>query len=171
MKDFLSEHLNDLCVFSYNKTLEMAKFFKSYFTQSEFKKLYKKLLPELDSCSNCGIVDTCKACKNFINSHKFFYLNTTKDQWDYVCNFLQDVSNTSEISRQFFVDIRKIPRELDKVIFYISNKNDNNAIMFAQNKNKMCYISGVKKYKYFENEKKPIIHEFFRQGEEKKLEK
>ena len=149
----------------------MAQFFKSYFTQSEFKRFYKTLLPELDTCSNCGMVQTCKTCRNFINTLKFFDLYTTKDQWDYLCNFLYDVSNISETSRHFFVDVRKIPHELHNIIFYISNKNDNNAIMFAQNKNKMCYISGVKKYKYFENEKKTIIHEFFRQGEEKKLEK
>ena len=149
----------------------MVQFFKSYFTQSEFKRFYKNLLPELDTCSNCQMVETCKACRNFINTLKFFSLNTTKDQWDYLCNCLYNVSNISETSRHFFVDARKIPRELDNIIFYISNKNDNNAIMFAQNKNKMCYLSGAKKYKYFENEKNPNIHKFFRQRKEKKLEK
>ena len=138
----------------------MVQFFKSYFTQSEFKRFYKNLLPELDTCSNCQMVETCKACRNFINTLKFFSLNTTKDQWDYLCNCLYNVSNISETSRHFFVDARKIPRELDNIIFYISNKNDNNAIMFAQNKNKMCYLSGAKNTSILKMKKTPLSTSF-----------
>ena len=138
----------------------MAQFFKSYFTQSEFKRFYKTLLPELDTCSNCGMVQTCKTCRNFINTLKFFDLYTTKDQWDYLCNFLYDVSNISETSRHFFVDVRKIPHELHNIIFYISNKNDNNAIMFAQNKNKMCYLSGAKNTSILKMKKNPLSTSF-----------
>ena len=67
--------------------MKMAQIFTSYFTQSEFKKLYATLLPRLDICSNCGRVDECKACKKFFNTVKFFYYNTNRDQWDYICNF------------------------------------------------------------------------------------
>lgn len=144
-----------------------AQFFKSFFTQSEFKRLYKTLLPRLDSCSNCGMVSTCKACRDFINTLKFFCLNTTRDQWDQLCNFLYDLSNISEPSQQFFADVRIIPHKPENIQFCISNKNYNNAIIFAENNLKMYYLYGAKKYRYFQDKKKTIIHEFIRQRLEK----
>lgn len=51
--------------------------------------------------------------------------------------------------------------------FVISNKNYNNAIMFAENNSKMYYLYGAKKYRYFQDQKNLIIHEFIRQRLEK----
>lgn len=149
---------------------KMAQIFTSYFTKSEFKRLYATLLPRLDICSNCGVVERCKACRDFLNTLKFFYYNANRDQWDYICNFLYDLVNIQEISQRFFQDVR-IPSKIENIQFYISSTNYNNSIMFVENDFKMCYMSGNKKYRYFESMEKPIIHEFICQNRSKKLEK
>ena len=44
-------------------------------------------------------------------------------------------------------------------------------MIFGQGKKKICYLSGTKKYRYFEGGKKPIINVFYRQHDEKKLQR
>ena len=60
-------------VYSQFKSLDtMSEFFKSFFTKSEFNRLYRELRPKVDICSNCGMVETCKACRGFFYTMKFF---------------------------------------------------------------------------------------------------
>ena len=67
----------------------MATIFNSYFMQSEFTNFYQKLIANLNKCKACGI-EKCEFCLKFFNSIRFFCYNATKEQWDYICNFLQD---------------------------------------------------------------------------------
>ena len=83
----------------------MAVIFQSFFMKTEFEELYKVLIPNLNECGNCGITkcciykkfdascilcrhDRCKACVKFINSTELLYERSTKEQWDYICNFI-----------------------------------------------------------------------------------
>ena len=140
--------------------MKMAQIFTSYCTQSEFKRLYRTLLPRLDICSNCGRVDECKNCRDFYNTIKFFYKNTNKDQWNYLCNFFNDLLNIHEKTEKFFKDV-KLPRRIENTWFCTFDKNINNSVRILENASKSCYMFGNKKYKCF-REKQPVINEFFK---------
>ena len=86
----------------------MAKIFHSYFMQREFEQLYRVLLPSLNECGACGITKCyvckkfdvscspclfrrCVDCVNFFNTLNFFFKNSSRDQWNYICNFLHNL--------------------------------------------------------------------------------
>ena len=86
----------------------MAKIFHSYFMQREFEQLYRVLLPSLNECGACGITKCyvckkfdvscspclfrrCVECVNFFNTLNFFFKNSSRDQWNYICNFLHNL--------------------------------------------------------------------------------
>ena len=100
----------------------MAKIIPSYFLQSEFKRLYSVLLPSLNQCGSCSMTKCfdcqnfditcndckakrCTACVKFFNTLVFFYLNATKYQWNYICNFLHDVFRLDKVTRVNFKDV------------------------------------------------------------------
>ena len=86
----------------------MAKIFHSYFMQREFEQLYRVLLPSLNECGACGITKCyvckkfdvscspclfrrCVECVKFFNTLNFFFKNSSRDQWNYICNFLHNL--------------------------------------------------------------------------------
>ena len=86
----------------------MAKIFHSYFMQREFEQLYRVLLPSLNECGACGITKCyvckkfdvscspclfrrCVECVNFFNTLNFFFKNSSRAQWNYICNFLHNL--------------------------------------------------------------------------------
>ena len=100
----------------------MAVIFQSYFLQNKFQDLYKVLLVALNDCGTCGIGkcfycnkfdagcvscrnDRCRACVKFFNSINFFYINSTKEQWDYLCNFLYDIFRLHDYTKRYFSDV------------------------------------------------------------------
>ena len=77
------------------------------------------------------------ACVNFQNSINFFYLHTSFDQWNYVCNFLFDIFQINDVTRHFFDDvcvpmrfsIRKI---LFRQLFHVNNKRRHQFIFYKR---------------------------------------
>ena len=94
----------------------MAKIFNSYFMQSEFTNLYRKLIPNLNKCNACRI-EKCKFCFKFFNSILFYYYNATKEPWDYICNFLHDFLRLHWVTKQTFKDVSKIITFLVNTVF------------------------------------------------------
>ena len=144
----------------------MAQFFNSYFMQSEFTNLYRELIPKLNNCNACGITkcslcekfgitcygcrfQRCKSCVKFFNSIEFFYQNSTKEQWDYICNFLHDCLRLHWITKQSFKDMSKIITSRVKNTCFIISSNahvDNNI-----KKRAIYYMLGNRKYKFYFN--------------------
>lgn len=87
----------------------------------------------------------------FFNSIKFFYQNATRDQWNYICNFLHDFFQLHWIMKQTFKDVNKIVNSKVKNTCFIISNNvhiDNN-IVTKDKKRAICYILGNKKYKFY----------------------
>ena len=99
----------------------MAKIFSSYFMQAEFQHLYQVLLPSLNQCGACGVTKCffcvkfdiscafckfrrCIACVKFYNTLNLFFKNNTRDQWNYICNFLHDIFRLHWKARCFYPD-------------------------------------------------------------------
>ena len=102
--------------------------------QKEFEQLYRVLLPSLNECGACGIVKcylckkfdvTCSPCKfrrcvpciKFFNTLNFFYKNSNREQWNYVCNFLHDLfSCTIELKNSLKTSLSLSDLALDIVV-------------------------------------------------------
>ena len=146
----------------------MAKILPSYFLQSEFKRLYGVLFPSLNQCGACGItkcVDcqkfdiSCKNCKSrrcivcvkFFCTLIFFYINTTEDQWNYICNFLHDVFRLDKTTRLHFKDVlTPISFSISDTLFITSkNREIVNKIRNDRGKRSIYFVLDHKKYKFY----------------------
>ena len=148
----------------------MAQIFGSYFLQSEFKRLYQTLLLNLNKCGSCGIIkcfyckkfeiscascrtDRCKNCAKFFYTIEFFYEHTTKDQWDYLCNFSHDLLRVHSITKSSFRDIIPINSTIKNSCFVISTNNINDSVKIKKN-NAIYFMFGNRKYRFFYGHKK-----------------
>ena len=148
----------------------MAKIFHSYFIQSEFTNLYRQLIPNLNKCNACGITkcslckkfditcygyrfQRCKACVKLFNSIKFFYQNTTKEKWNYICNFLHDFFRLHWITKESFKDVKAIiTSPIKHTCFIISdNAHVDNNFKIKDKKRAIYYMLGNRKYKFYFN--------------------
>lgn len=135
--------------------------------QSESKNLHQQLIPNLNKCDACGITQCslcekydffygcryqrCKPCMKFFNSIEFFYQNATRDQWNYICNFLHDFFRLHCITKQTFKDVNKIVNsKVKNTCFIISDSaHINNNIVTRDKKRAIYYILGNKRYKFY----------------------
>ena len=135
----------------------MAKIFSSYFMQAEFQHLYQVLLPSLNHCGACGVTRcffcakfdiscaSCKfrrwiACVKFYNTLNLFFKNSTRDQWNYIRNFLHDIFRLHWKTREHFKDVStSIRSSVRNTCFIISNDSKiDNKIM--NDRKKKIYI-------------------------------
>lgn len=103
----------------------MAKIFDEE-TLKEFQALYQNIIPSLNKCGNCNIVSStnCFCCKRTecINCEKFWKLKCKLlkkcncELWNYLINFLNDFFNVSDISVEFFLDLKPVSEQ-------VKNKN------------------------------------------------
>ena len=143
----------------------MAKIFNSYFVQKEFEQLYRVLLPSLNECGACGIVKcylckkfnvTCSPCKfkrcilcvKFFNTLSFFCKNSSREQWNYVCNFLHDLFRLHYRTKEFFKDVSVPIRSSIRHCFIVSS-DEKKTIMTSDKKKKILYMLGNRKYKFY----------------------
>ena len=99
----------------------MAVIFNSSILRNEFEDLYRKIIPKLNDCNNCGILKCtygsrftvscslcrkgrCKNCVSFKKIVDLLFEKCSKDQWDYVCNFLHDLFRISWFTTCCFKD-------------------------------------------------------------------
>ena len=144
----------------------MAKIFNSYFMQKEFEQLYRVLLPSLNECGACGIVKcylckkfdvTCSPCKfrrcapcvKFFNTLNFFYKNSSREQWNYVCNFLHDLFRLHYRTKEFFKDVSVPIRSSIRHSCFIVSSDEKKTIMTSDKKKKIFYMLGNRKYKFY----------------------
>ena len=94
-----------------------------------------------------------KSCVKFFNSIEFFYQNSTKEQWDYICNFLHDCLRLHWITKQSFKDMSKIITSRVKNTCFIisSNAHVDNNIKIKDKKRAIYYMLGNRKYKFYFN--------------------
>lgn len=103
----------------------MAKIFDEE-TLKEFQALHQNIIPSLNKCGNCNIVSStnCFCCKRTecINCEKFWKLKwklfkkCNCELWNYLINFLNDFFNVSDISVEFFLDLKPVSEQ-------VKNKN------------------------------------------------
>ena len=129
----------------------MAVIFQSYFLQNKFQDLYKVLLVALNDCGACGIEkcfycnkfdagcvscrsDRCRACVKFFNSINFFYIYSTKEQWDYLCNFLYDIFRLHDYTKRYFSDVSALIDFVKKDSFFVYSSTSNKTLMTSNRK-------------------------------------
>ena len=112
----------------------MAIIFKTSSLRKEFEELYQKIIPKLNDCNNCGILkcvfcskfivscsicrkDRCKNCVLFQNTVDLLFEKCSKEQWDYVCNFLYDLFRVSWLTAYCFKDLKSINSSVKKYWF------------------------------------------------------
>ena len=149
----------------------MAVIFNSSILKNEFEDLYRKIIPKLNDCNNCGILkctycsrftvscslcrkSRCKNCVSFKKIVDLLFEKCSKDQWDYVCNFLHDLFRISWFTTCCFKDLKWINSLIKNISFIVSNdpredfkknyirKND-------YNKRTVHYLIGNRKYKFY----------------------
>ena len=146
-----------------------AKIVQSSVFKNEFDHFYQILIPSLNSCGNCGVLkcfycskftvscslcrnERCKNCFQFKNATDFFYEHCSKEQWNYICNFLHDLFDASWISRWYFKDItRPITSSIKNSCFLISSNCVKNSVKKNCNKRTIYYMKGNRTYKFFIN--------------------
>ena len=147
----------------------MAVIFQNYFLQKEFQDLYRVLLVELNDCGACGIEkcfycnkfdascvscrnDRCKACIKFFNSINFFYINSSEEQWDYICNFLYDIFYLHYITRQCFFDVHApLEPSIRDSCFLVSSSDSKKMYTTTNGKKKIYYTLGNRQYRFYYN--------------------
>ena len=143
----------------------MAKIFHSYFMQREFEQLYRVLLPPLNECGACGITKCyvckrfdvsclpclfrrCVECVKFFNTLNFFFKNSSRDQWNYICNFLHNLFRLHFKTKQYFWDVSAPIRSniRDSCFIVLSDVVKNRT---SRDKKKIYYLLGNRKYKFY----------------------
>ena len=92
----------------------------------------------------------CECCRNCIfykNLVKLFQEHCSLEEWNYICNFLNDYFRVSLISRQFFKDIFIVPNTLiDRTVFSVSSNPEH----FKSKKvcKRIYYVNSNKKFDF-----------------------
>ena len=106
------------------------------------------------TCASCKF-RRCIACVKFFNAINFFFKNSTNDQWNCICNFLDDIFRLHSKTREYFKDVfTPIRSSIRDTCFIISDDSKvDNGIMNDRKKRYIYiyYVSGHKKYKFYFN--------------------
>lgn len=146
-----------------------AEIFKSSYLKKEFEYFYQVLMPNLNTCGNCGVVKcfycntftvSCtlcrkerrKSCFKYKSAVTFFNEHCNEEQWAYICNFLHDFFNISWISRWYFKDIKRPINSSIRNTCFIISSDDSIENSVKKNKGRtIYYVMGNNKYKFFSN--------------------
>ena len=134
--------------------------------QKEFEQLYRVLLLSLNEC---GIVKcylckkfyvTCSRCKfrrcvpcvKSLNTLNFIYKNSvelSREQWNYVCNFLHDLFRLNYRTKEFLKDISVPIRSSIRHSCFIVSLDEKKTIMTSDKKKKIFYMLGNRKHRFY----------------------
>ena len=80
-----------------------------------------------------------------------FYINTTEDQWNYICNFLHDVFRLDKTTRLHFKDVLTlISFSISGTLFITSKYREIvNKIRNDRGKRSIYFVLDHKKYKFY----------------------
>lgn len=148
----------------------MAIIFKTSSLRKEFEELCQKIIPKLNDCNNCGILkcvfcskftvscsicrkDRCKNCVLFQNTVDLLFEKCSKEQWDYVCNFLYDLFRVSWLTAYCFKDLKPINSSVKNIGFVISNdpREELKKNQVKNSRTESYYLTGSRKYKFYKN--------------------
>ena len=90
-------------------------------TLKEFEDLYEVIIPALNEWNNCNVLSCtcfvckrrgCKNCERFRKSKWTLLKKCNARQWDYVINFSNDFFKVSDLSIEFFWDLKPLNEEV-----------------------------------------------------------
>ena len=145
----------------------MSQIFQTKFLEQEFKEFYQVIIPNLNQCNSCGILNCrycflfqyncnmcrimrCKNCQLFKNTKDLMFEKCSINQWNYVVNFIHDLFDVSIYFVLRYNDLKPISQEVrDKNCVFLCKKDAND---YLDNNNN----NSSKKIQYFIKKKEVL---------------